>query len=125
MKPILGRYVDVVYTLLRVIAGLMFSCHGMQKLFGAFGGMPPGIPAFVQYVGGTIEFAGGLLVAIGLFTSTAAFVASGMMAVAYFMVHQPQGALPIMNHGEPAVVYCWLFLYIAARGTGPYGVQPD
>jgi putative oxidoreductase len=127
MKAPLARFSDVIYTALRIVVGLMFACHGAQKLFGAFGGMPAGVevPFFVQYVGGGIELVGGLLVAIGLLTGWAAFISSGMMAAAYFMAHQPQGLLPIQNHGEPAVLYCFIFLYIAAHGSGPYAVQPD
>jgi len=125
MKGLLGPHADKIYALLRVVVGLMFACHGGQKLFGLFGGMPPGVPFFIQYVGGTIELVGGVLIAIGLFASLAAFISSGMMAVAYFMAHQPNGLLPIQNHGEPAVLNCFVFLYIAARGSGPYAVRPD
>jgi putative oxidoreductase len=108
---------------MRIIVGLLFACHGGQKVLGLFGGAPPEAPAFVVWVAGTIELVGGLLVAIGLLTVPAAFVSSGLMAFAYFMAHQPQGLLPIQNHGELAVIYCWIFLYIAAKGSGPLSVD--
>ncbi len=121
----LARFEGTVYALLRIIVGLLFFCHGLQKLGGVFGGTPPEAPAFVVWVAGSIELVGGFLVAIGLFTRWAAFVSSGLMAFAYFMAHQPRGALPITNQGELAVVYCWLFLYIAARGAGRWSVDGE
>ena len=121
MQRFLGRYAEIAYTLLRVVAGLMFAVHGAQKLFGFLGGrqMPVGS---LFWVGGVIELVGGLLIAIGLFTSWAAFIASGEMAVAYFMVHAKDGFWPILNKGELAVLYCFVFLYIACRGGGRYSV---
>ena len=121
MQRFLGRYGEIAYTLLRVVAGLMFAVHGAQKLFGFLGGrqMPVGS---LFWVGGVIELVGGLLIAIGLFTSWAAFIASGEMAVAYFMVHFKDGFWPILNKGELAVLYCFVFLYIAHRGGGRYSV---
>jgi putative oxidoreductase len=118
----LGRHAERAYALLRIVAGLLFACHGAQKLFGALGGTAMTSNP-MMLVGGIIEFGGGLLIAIGLFTSWAAFLASGEMAVAYFMVHAKGGFWPIINKGELAVVYCFLFLYIAARGSGPYSVD--
>jgi putative oxidoreductase len=118
----LGRHAERLYTLLRIVAGLLFACHGAQKLFGAFGGqVMPSNP--MMLVAGIIEFGGGLLIAVGFLTSWAAFLASGQMAVAYFMVHAKQGFWPLVNKGELAVLYCFLFLYIAARGAGPYSVD--
>jgi putative oxidoreductase len=121
MQRFLGRYAEAAYALLRVVAGLMFAVHGAQKLFGFLGGhqMPVGS---LFGVGGLIEFVGGLLIAIGLLTSWAAFIASGEMAVAYFMVHAKDGFWPILNKGELAVLYCFVFLYIACRGGGRYSV---
>jgi len=118
----LGRHAERAYALLRIVAGLLFACHGAQKLFGALGGTAMTSNP-MMLVGGIIEFGGGLLIAIGLFTSWAAFLASGEMAVAYFMVHAKGGFWPIVNKGELAVAYCFLFLYIAARGSGPYSVD--
>ena len=118
----LGRHAERIYAILRVITGILFACHGAQKLFGALGGTAMTSNP-MMLVGGLIEFGGGLLIALGLFTSWAAFLASGEMAVAYFMVHAKGGFWPIVNKGELAVAYCFLFLYIAARGSGPYSVD--
>ncbi len=101
---------------MRLVLGLMFACHGAQKLFGMFGGK--GGAQGMMLVGGIIELGCGLLIALGLLTRPAAFLASGMMAVAYFMAHFPGGFLPIVNKGELAVVYCFAFLYIFFRGGG-------
>lgn len=122
MKPILGRFTTPVYFLLRVVAGILFAFHGAQKLFGMFGGTQ--VPMLSQsWFAGVIELVGGILIAIGLLTSLAAFIASGEMAVAYFMVHAPRGTWPIQNGGELAALYCFVFLYIAARGGGPWSVD--
>ena len=118
----LGRHAERVYTLLRIVVGILFACHGAQKLFGALGGTAMTSNP-MMLAAGIIEFGGGLLIAIGLLTSWAAFIASGEMAVGYFMVHAKGGFWPILNKGELAVVYCFLFLYIAARGSGPYSVD--
>jgi putative oxidoreductase len=119
----LERFEAPIYAVLRVVAGLLFVCHGLQKVFGMFGDHAGGHTPPLMLAAGWIEIAGGLLIALGLFTAIAAFISSGEMAVAYFMAHAPHGALPIVNHGELAVLYCFLFLYIAARGTGPYGLD--
>ena len=124
MQRFLGRYSEIAYTLLRVIAGLMFAVHGAQKLFGFLGGRQQPIGSLF-WVGGVIELVGGLLIAIGLFASWAAFLASGEMAVAYFMAHAKDGFWPILNKGELAVLYCFVFLYIACRGGGRYSVRPS
>ena len=116
----LARYVEVIYTLLRVVAGLMFALHGAAKVLGIGGQKAP--LASLAGAAGIIELVGGLLIAIGLFTSVAAFIASGEMAVAYFMVHAPQGLHPVQNQGELAALYCFVFLYIACRGGGRYAV---
>ena len=118
----LGRHAERIYALLRIVAGILFACHGAQKLFGALGGTAMTSNP-MMLAGGIIEFGGGLLIAIGLFTSWAAFLASGEMAVAYFMVHAKGGFWPIVNKGELAVLYCFLFLYMAARGGGPYSLD--
>jgi putative oxidoreductase len=119
----LQRYEQPIYALLRVVAGFLFFCHGAQKVFGVFGGHGGGsLPPMIM-VAGWIELVGGALIALGLFGAIAAFIASGEMAVAYFMAHAPGGILPIVNKGEPAVLYCFVFLYIAARGSGPFSVD--
>jgi len=122
-----SKYAPYLYVLLRVVAGLLFACHGAQKLFGVFGGMggQPGtsMPLFsLMGCAGCIELIGGLLIALGVLTSFAAFIASGEMAFAYFTQHFPRGFWPIQNGGELAVLYCFLFLYIAANGAGMWGV---
>lgn len=118
MEKILGKYAPYFYAVLRIIAGLMFAMHGSQKLFGIPGSNPPMPLASIMGFAGIVELVGGILIAIGLFTSLAAFIASGQMAVAYFMAHAPKGAFPIENQGETALLYCFLFLYIAAQGAG-------
>ena len=117
MERVLGRYSDLLYSLLRFVAGALFACHGAQKLFGVLGGQAQlGNPRLLA--AGLIEFFGGLLVALGLGAAYAAFVASGEMAVAYFQAHAPAGFWPVQNRGELAVLYCFLFLYVAGRGDG-------
>ncbi len=118
----LQRYSPAIYAILRIVAGVLFACHGAQKLFGAFGAQPAtGNP--LMLVGGIVEFGGGVLVAIGLWAGLAAFICSGQMAVAYFKAHAAGGFWPIVNHGELAVLYCFLFLYIAAHGAGIWSVD--
>lgn len=116
-----------VYALMRIVVGLAFAQHGAQKLFGVFGGVDGG-GATVEIlslmgVAGVIELGGGLLVAIGLLTRPAAFLASGLMAFAYFMAHAGRGFWPIENQGELAVLFCFVFLYIAFRGGGLGGFR--
>jgi putative oxidoreductase len=106
------------YAAMRFVAGFLFLFHGLQKLFGMYGGTQMGLTT-LPGVAGVIELVGGTLVAIGLFTTPVAFICSGEMAVAYFMAHQPKGLWPIQNQGELAALYCFVFLYIAARGAGP------
>ena len=110
------------YATLRIVVGLLFLCHGMHKLFG-FPMPAPEAPAFVIWVGGSIELIGGALVMIGLFTRWAAFLCSGMMAAAYWMAHGTQALFPIENHGELAVLYCFVFLFVSARGAGIWSVD--
>ena len=116
-----------VYALMRIVVGLAFAQHGAQKLFGVFGGVDGG-GATVEMlslmgVAGVIELGGGLLVAIGFLTRLAAFLASGLMAFAYFMAHAGRGFWPIENQGELAVLFCFVFLYIAFRGGGLGGFR--
>lgn len=117
-----GRYSEILYALMRVVLGLLFACHGAQKLFGALGGQVM-TGNTLMLTAGIIEFFGGLLIAVGLLTRVAAFIASGEMAVGYFKVHAPQGFWPIQNQGELAVVYCFIFLFIAAHGPGLYSLD--
>ena len=128
MSPLLPPSVEltgraVTHTLLRVVVGLMFWQHGAQKLFGWLGG--PQLPeiASLRGLAGVLEFFGSPLIILGLFTRPVAFLLSGEMAVAYFMVHAPRGLWPIMNRGEVVVLFCFTFLFLAAHGAGPYSVD--
>ena len=112
-----------IYALLRIVTGFLFLWHGMQKLFGFPGEMPPGVPAFIIWVAGPLEFFGGILVMIGLATRQVGFVLSGLMAFAYWMGHGFKAPLPFQNGGELAVVYCFLFLFIGAHGSGIWSVD--
>jgi putative oxidoreductase len=131
MDSFLGRYSTYIYAILRIVTGFLFVWHGSQKLLGFVPQMPPlaagAAPESMSplmAVGGTIELVGGFLIMIGLFTGIAAFLSSGMMAVAYFLFHfSIQAFLPFVNKGELAVVYCFLFLYIASRGSGVWSVD--
>ena len=119
---VLSKFSPQIYALLRIVSGLMFAMHGAQKLFGwpsgpAMTGNPMMLTAAI------IEFVGGLMIGLGLGTRIAAFIASGEMAVAYFMVHAKDGIYPIVNHGELAVVYCFLFLYFASMGSGTLSLK--
>jgi putative oxidoreductase len=118
MESTLSKFAGVSHAALRIVSGFMFACHGAQKLFGAFGGVPGmDIPTFsLVWFAGVIELVGGALVAIGVRTQIAAFICSGEMAVAYFRSHYPKGMVPISNGGELAVLYCFVFLFISTRG---------
>jgi putative oxidoreductase len=120
----LNRFADPVYCLGRLIIGLMFACHGGQKILGfppGGQGMPPGALGMLE---AWIELAAGLLIAFGLFTRLAAFIASGEMAVAYFMVHAKMGSFfPIINNGELAVLYCWFFHFVLFYGPGRWSID--
>ena len=127
MDQYLGKFSGFFYAAFRIVAGLLFAQHGAQKLFGWLGGMGEGggSAAFLSlmFFAGLIEFFGGLLIAVGFKTSWAALLASGQMAVAYFMAHAPNALFPIQNRGELAVLYCFAFLYIASRGAGTLSVD--
>jgi putative oxidoreductase len=117
-----------VLSLLRIVAGFLFACHGAQTLFGAFGGVPGfpgGVPAgnWPIWWAGVIEFVAGGLVLLGLFTRLAAVLCSGTMAYAYFTVHLPAGLWPLENFGEMAALNAWVFLLIAVLGPGPWSLD--
>jgi putative oxidoreductase len=122
MERFLGKLAPAFFALLRIMAGVMFAMHGTQKLFGWPGTRAPAT-ATLSIVGGWIEVVTGLLIAIGLFAGWAAFLASGTMAVAYFLRHSGDGFFPIVNRGELAVLYCFLFLFIAAHGGGAWSID--
>ena len=120
----MNRIEDVTLSLLRIVAGLILFCPGAMKLFGWFGGMPPGVPLTpLLHAAGWIEVVGGTLIMLGLFTRVVTFITSGEMAFAYFIGHFPHGFWPIQNHGEPAVLLCFIFLYLVTRGAGPVSLD--
>jgi len=124
----LERTKRITFFLLRVVAGLLFLQAGGMKLFDWFGGVPAefgGHPTLLSqiWIGAVLEFYGGAAMLLGLFTRPIAFILSGEMAVAYFQFHQPQGAWPIQNHGEPAVLLCFIFLFFAAHGAGDWSLD--
>ena len=123
MERYLGKFAPYLFALLRIVSGLMFAMHGTQKLFGFPGEKDPVQLLSLMGLAGLIEFGGGLLIAVGFFAGYAAFIASGQMAVAYFMAHASKGWSPVVNGGETAVLYCFLFLYIAARGAGIWSID--
>jgi putative oxidoreductase len=128
-----NRFADHVYCIFRLIIGLLFACHGGQKILG----FPPGghgAGEGIFLIGAWIELVGGLLIAFGLLTRLAAFIAAGEMAVAYFMVHAAGKALdhaptateqffPLLNKGEAAVLYCWCFLFFLFYGAGRWSID--
>ena len=122
MRRVLGRYTELLYAAMRVVLAFLYLCHGLQKLFGAFGGHRMPLASLLG-VAGLIETILGALIVVGLMTSWAAFIASGEMAVAYFMAHAPRAPWPIQNGGELAVALCFAFLYIAAHGGGRFSAD--
>src|SRR5262245_32292317 len=121
MNRILGQYSEQAYAVMRIVVGLLFTCHGLQKILGLFGGVDQagGTASFgLIWVAGLIELVGGLCIATGFQAAIAAFICSGQMAVAYFMAHQGRAFVPLQNGGGLAVFYCFGFLYIATRGSG-------
>ena len=124
MATFMNRAKAILITafLLRVAAGIMFMQAGGRKLFGWFGGDIP--PLLSQMgIGGILEFFGGLCITLGLFTRPVAFILSGEMAVAYWQFHAPKGTWPAQNHGETAVLFCFIFLFFAAYGGGEWSVD--
>ncbi len=130
MKTMLDQHKDTAYALLRIVSGFLFLCHGAQKLFGVMGRDQADLMSLMG-LAGVIEFVGGLALMVGFMTGIAAFISSGQMAVAYFMAHQFRtdeagmmlGWFPIENRGELAVLYCFLFLFIAMTGAGKWSVD--
>jgi putative oxidoreductase len=119
-----GRYAPQALSLLRIVASLIFILHGSSKILGfpvTEMGMPPAGSLF--WIGGLLELVGGLLLLIGLFSRPVALILSGEMAVAYWMVHAPQSTFPMINGGDAAILYCFVFLLIAAAGPGPWSID--
>jgi putative oxidoreductase len=123
MEKLLAPFRPHIYALLRFAAGLLFCLHGLPKLFGGFGRPAPVELMSQMGLAGIIEVIGGAMIALGLFTSPVAFLASGQMAVAYFQAHAPRGLWPIMNGGELAALFCFVFLYFAAAGSGKWSLD--
>ena len=118
----LSKYEKQIYAILRIVAGFLFLWHGSQKLFD----FPPAgheMPLYIMWIAGPIELLGGLLIMIGLWTRWVAFIACGEMAFAYWSVHGTIALLPIVNHGEAAMLYCFIFLFISARGSGVFSID--
>ena len=122
LKAPTARVSEPIYVAFRIVFGVLFAFHGAQKLFGAFGGhvVPVGS---LRWIAGIIELGGGTLIAVGFFAGVVAFIASGEMAAAYFLQHAPRGMWPIQNGGELAALYCFAFLYISSRGSGPLSID--
>ena len=120
---VVERFAGPAFALLRIMAGLMFALHGSQILFGVPAMDMKGPMPTIVVVAGWIELICGALITIGLFGRYAAFIASGLMAVAYFMAHFPHGLIPLQNKGELAVLYCFVWLYTAAHGSGIWSVD--
>ena len=118
-----ANWAPQLLSILRIITAFLFMEHGTMKLFGF--PAPMGDISLLSLMGmaGTLEVVGGFLILVGLFTQPVAFILSGEMAFAYFMAHAPQGFWPVLNHGEPAVLYCFIFLYLAAAGGGSWSVE--
>ncbi len=123
MAGFMRPYESHTYALMRIVAGLLFLWHGSQKLFGFPVEARPDSPVYITYVAGPIELFGGILVMIGLFTRWAGFLCSGLMAFAYWMVHGTSALFPLENRGELAALYCFVFLFIAAKGGGLWSVD--
>ena len=127
--PVVSRWIALapyLLSLLRIVAALMFMQAGTVKLFGWPVSMPGGgsPPLMSQIgIGAMLEFVGGALLLVGLFTRPVAFILSGEMAVAYFQFHYPRGFWPVVNEGQPAVLYCFIWLYMSARGAGPWSLD--
>lgn len=121
----LSRYQAKLLGILRIVAGLLFLAHGLVKLFGFPPGAMPGQIPILGLLGAAalIELIAGTLILVGLFTRIAAFIASGEMAVAYWMFHAPKSIYPIVNMGEVAILFCFIFLYLAAAGPGAYSLD--
>jgi len=123
MAQFMRRYDAETYAALRIVTGFLFLWHGASKLLAFPDPPPPEAPAFILYTAGPIELVGGILVMIGLFTRWAAFLCSGTMAFAYWLAHGTKALLPVQNGGELAVLYCFVFLFIAARSSGVWSVD--
>lgn len=127
LGKVLSKHEGKAYAVLRIVSGLLFSFHGMQKIFGILATHPQPAVGSQMWIGGVLELVGGILIAIGLLTVIAAFICSGMMAVAYIQFHWQfafdSKFFPVVNQGEMALLYCFLFLFVACRGPGMWSVD--
>lgn len=119
MVNFMGRFSSQTYALLRIVTGFLFLWHGVGKVFQA----SASAPFLITYIGGPIELVGGVLIMLGLFVRPTAFLCSGQMAVAYWMSHGTKALLPIENKGELAVLYCFVFFFISAQGSGIWSLD--
>ena len=119
----IGRYAPHVLSIVRIVVALLFLEHGLSRLFGFPSPLPTPQLFTLYWFAGAIEIVGGVLLLFGQFTRTAAFIMSGEMAVAYFLSHAPLGFYPIINRGDAAILYCFVFLYIAVAGPGPWSLD--
>lgn len=124
-NSLLAKWTPRLLSILRIVVALLFMTHGAQKLFGFPAPLPGGGPPLASLFGvsGILEFFGGLLILLGLFTRPVAFILAGEMAVAYFKMHAPGGFWPLLNQGEAAVLYCYVFLYMAVAGGGSWSLD--
>ena len=123
VSPKIPHYAPVIRSILRIVVALLFFEHGLSKMFGFPQGPALPMDFSLHWFSGAIEFVGGALLAVGLFSHFAAFVMSGEMAVAYFLSHAPRGFFPMLNHGEDAILFCFIFLYFAFVGPGPWSID--
>ena len=114
---------ETIYSMTRIVVGLLFSLHGVEKMFGVLSLDEPVALFSLLGAASVIELVAGALICVGLWTSWAAFIARGQMAFAYFIAHQPRGGLPLENDGERSVIYCFIFLYFAAKGSGLFSLD--
>ena len=121
----LGRYAPQMLAILRIVTALIFIAHGTQKLFGFPAPPASGLPAMftLLWFGAILELVGGLLILVGFLTRPVAFILAGEMAVAYWMFHAPSNFYPALNGGDAAILFCFVFLYLAARGAGPFSID--
>lgn len=124
LGPSLDRLTPYVLSILRIVAALLFLQHGLSKFFGYPSATAPRpVPFDLEWFAASIELAGGVLLTLGLFTRAAALIMSGEMAVGYFLFHAPQGFYPYLNHGELAVLYCFVFFFLVFAGAGPWSLD--
>jgi Predicted membrane protein len=119
----IAPYAPYVLSILRIVVALLFLEHGLSRLFGFPSPLPTPALFSLYWFAGAIELVGGALLLFGLFTRTAAFIMSGQMAFAYFLSHAPAGFFPILNRGDGAILFCFVFLYIAFAGAGPWSLD--